>query len=267
MASGRGRSVERRRRPAVARGRIGRVVAVALVRRGHPRRTTTMPAPSGPTRSGVFGHSPHARPGSLRLGHTATGVRTLGPGRRIGIWVAGCPLACAGCLTDDGLVPADSGADVAVRAVVEELLDAPDHDGLTISGGEPLWQSGALREVLAAVLPERPEWTVMLYTGWRLEAVAARGARDHVALLRHVDLLVDGPYVAARREPARLWRGSANQRLIPLTAAGAAMVAGRADEGVGIEIQVRDHDVLTIGVPRDRLEHEAVARLLSDLAR
>lgn len=225
-----------------------------------------MTTPPGPIRSGAFGHSPHARPGVLRLGHTATDVTTLGPGRRVGVWVAGCPLACRGCLTSDGLVPADSGSDVAVDTLIERLSAVSGHEGVTISGGEPLWQSEALSSLLSGLLARRPGWTVMLYSGWRLEAIRRRGGPTHRALLDRVDLLVDGPFVASRREPSVLWRGSANQRLVPLTAAGRAMIAGRPDRGVGVEVQVREDDLLSIGVPRTADEQALVDRLLTGAA-
>jgi anaerobic ribonucleoside-triphosphate reductase activating protein len=200
------------------------------------------------------------------VGHVARDVTRLGPGRRIGLWVAGCPLACPGCLTEDDLVPADAGADVPVEALAAALLATdPEHAGLTISGGEPLWQSAALVALLERVLERRPNWNVMLYSGWRLEAVRRRGQATHRRLIELTDLLVDGPYVHALREPGRLWRGSVNQRLLPLSDAGHAMVAGRPDVGVGIEVQVRDTDVVIIGVPRNAAEQEAVGRSLSDL--
>ena len=40
--------------------------------------------------------------------------------------------------------------------------------------------------------------------------------RRAVRLLEYVDVLVDGPYVEALRDPSLHFRGSANQRLVDL---------------------------------------------------
>ncbi|MCO6722975.1 radical SAM protein, partial [Streptomyces sp. Vc714c-19] len=35
----------------------------------------------------------------VRIGGTHFPLETLGPGRRRGVWVQGCSLACAGCMS------------------------------------------------------------------------------------------------------------------------------------------------------------------------
>ena len=55
---------------------------------------------------------------------------------------------------------------------------------------------------------------VWCYTGFTLEQLLAEGRADRMALLRAVDVLVDGPYVAAERSISLLYRGSRNQRLL-----------------------------------------------------
>ena len=63
-------------------------------------------------------------------------VTTLGPGRRVGLWLQGCSIRCPGCISLDtwdprvGLVPI---ADLLER--IDQL--AWEADGLTVSGGEP----------------------------------------------------------------------------------------------------------------------------------
>jgi anaerobic ribonucleoside-triphosphate reductase activating protein len=219
-----------------------------------------MSAPS----SGVFGRSPHARPDLLRLGHRSADVTTLGPGRRAALYVGGCPLRCEGCIVADSLVLADAGTPTPVGAIVEWLLALEDHDGLTLSGGEPLWQPEACAAIVAAVRAQRPAWDVMLYTGWRVETTLARGLPAHRELLAGVDLVVDGPYVERWHEPARLWRGSGQQRLVALTERGREMVAGRPDVGAGYEVRlVAEDEVQLIGIPPLRGEHVAVRAWLS----
>ena len=69
-------------------------------------------------------------------------VTALGPGRRLGVWVQGCPLACPGCIARDTWDPA-GGHEVAVADLTAVWQAAVDDgaDGLTVSGGEPLEQA------------------------------------------------------------------------------------------------------------------------------
>jgi len=108
----------------------------------------------------------------------------------------------------------NAGTLLPVRAVLAALLDpvgAP-RDGVTISGGEPFLQPCALLRLLQALKARRVHTVV--YTGYTLEALARRREPEVWAALRLIDLLVDGPYVAALADGAGEWRGSRNQRLI-----------------------------------------------------
>jgi len=74
-------------------------------------------------------------------------VTTLGPGRRLGVWLQGCSIRCPGCISVDtwdegsGMIDAEE----LLRAVD---LHAREADGLTVSGGEPFEQPAALASLL-----------------------------------------------------------------------------------------------------------------------
>ena len=53
---------------------------------------------------------------------------------------------------------------------------------------------------------------IWCYTGFLYEDVMAD--KDMSALLRYVDVLVDGPYMESMRDIHLLFRGSSNQRLV-----------------------------------------------------
>ena len=73
----------------------------------------------------------------LMLHSLAHPVTALGPGRRVALWVAGCPLRCPGCITPQ-LLEAGGGRAVAVDRLAERILHLEDDlDGITLSGGEP----------------------------------------------------------------------------------------------------------------------------------
>ncbi len=100
-------------------------------------------------------------------------------------------------------------ADVAAAAF--DPSGAP-RDGVTVSRGEPFFQPNGLLALVRS-LRERGCHHLLVYSGYRLGALRRRAAREPAvgALLAAVDVLMDGPYVAARgrhqvlagqREPA-----------------------------------------------------------------
>ena len=108
----------------------------------------------------------------------------------------------------------DSGTSLPVRDVLNAVLDpagAP-RDGVTVSGGEAFLQAGALRLLLQAL--KALEVHTVVYSGHTLDSLARRPEPEVRAALDLIDLLIDGPFVAALADGAGEWRGSRNQRLI-----------------------------------------------------
>jgi anaerobic ribonucleoside-triphosphate reductase activating protein len=153
----------------------------------------------------------------LRLYAQASRTRALGPFIRHALWVQGCPFHCPGCMTPDARA-FDTGEDIAVEALAEDILTRPDVEGLTVTGGEPFAQVAALAELVARVRA-RGNLGLIVYTGYQLDDLqqTARNDPDVRSLLDRVDLLVDGPYIETLNNGAAL-KGSANQRVIPLSA-------------------------------------------------
>ena len=151
----------------------------------------------------------------LNLYSIAYPVTALGPGRRVALWVAGCPLRCKGCITPH-LLSDDSGKPIDVDRLAQRLLQLPVAlDGLTLTGGEPFAQAGALALLLDLVKAERPKWSVLTFSGFTL-GQWQRADAAHQHLLSHIDILVDGPYVAGQpgRHPLT---ASASQQVHLLT--------------------------------------------------
>ncbi|MCR3750257.1 4Fe-4S single cluster domain-containing protein [Lentzea californiensis] len=188
---------------------------------------------------------------TLRISRTHFPVTALGPGLRLGIWVQGCTLACRGCMSQDTWNPV-GGTEVEVDDLVVLWREAvgAGADGLTISGGEPLQQPAALRDLLRAVRRETgQDKDVLLFTGYdetELDEVR-RGAADLV------DVLVTGRYDVAA-PTSRIWRGSANQRMVLRTELARRRYAEYVDhEPESPRLQVGpagDGGVWIIGVPR-----------------
>jgi anaerobic ribonucleoside-triphosphate reductase activating protein len=209
----------------------------------------------------------------LRISQTHFPVHTLGPGRRLGIWVQGCPLACPGCMSRHTWAPqGGTGRTVAALLDLWDAALAAGADGLTVSGGEPLEQPLPLAALLAGAAararrtaPDRaPDRApdLLLYTGYEQREMAADPARS--AAVRCADALITGRFRAA--EPTTLvWRGSANQRLVPRTRLGWSRYAPYLDRhsaGPRLEmVQGERGDVRLYGVPR-RGELAAIERRL-----
>ncbi|MFG2900917.1 4Fe-4S single cluster domain-containing protein [Streptomyces zaomyceticus] len=185
----------------------------------------------------------------IRIGGTHFPLETLGPGRRLGVWFQGCPLACAGCMSRHTWA-AEGGREWSVGELLDLWRDAlrDGAQGLTVSGGEPLEQAPALAEFLAgaALLRDategagesgaRPERRadLLVYTGYEQD----EWDPDRLRALRHADAVVAGRFRVA--EPTTLvWRGSANQRLLPRTELGRARYAPHQDRrATGPTVQV-----------------------------
>jgi anaerobic ribonucleoside-triphosphate reductase activating protein len=181
-------------------------------------------------------------------------VTVLGPGRRIGLWLQGCSIGCPGCISRDTW-PADAG-----RAIpVAELLDwcraasGGDLDGVTISGGEPFDQPAGLAALLLALAAWRDEtareFDILCYTGYPLRTIQNR----HPEILAMLDAVIPEPFVESL-PLGGIWRGSANQPLVALSALGRARYAGYADQSAGggakrMQVAVERDRIWYIGIP------------------
>ena len=149
----------------------------------------------------------------LRIGYRWKNTTVLGPGRRFVIWVQGCRRRCYRCTAPE-LQPEEGGAEVSCSDLAKEILDTPQIDGITISGGEPLLQAEALTELLDIILSQKPDLTVILFTGFQIEEITDEKS---LRLLRQIDLLIDGEYIDELNYDNIGLRGSENQRLIFLS--------------------------------------------------
>lgn len=194
----------------------------------------------------------------LRLSRIHHPVTALGYGRRAGVWFQGCSLACRGCLARDTW-PADGGTSVAVDDVVDrvaEVVAAGGLDGVTVSGGEPFEQPEALGELLAGLRRRTGAGVDLLcYSGLPEKALRRR----FPSILDQLDALIPEPFADARPSEYAWW-GSANQRLVPLSALGRKRYESppTATEAV-IQVAVDAGRLWLVGVPR-RGDLEAATR-------
>lgn len=137
------------------------------------------------------------------------GTSVDGPGLRTSIYFAGCRHGCHGCHN-----PESWDFHTGRTMTIEEIIAIVEQNGfnVTFSGGDPIYQMPALA-ILARELNSRG-YTIWCYTGFTYEELSTRSGIH--SLFRHIEVLVDGPFIESRKNLSLLFRGSSNQRLIKI---------------------------------------------------
>ena len=142
-----------------------------------------------------------------------------GPGVRVSLFVSGCTHHCKDCFNAEAW-DFHYGAPFT-GAVMDELLAllSPGYiRGITYLGGEPFDPRNqeallALSRRIRAELPDKSIWAFTGYVyGENLPVIP--GVTEE--LLSGLDVLVDGPFIAAQKNLSLRFRGSSNQRLIDM---------------------------------------------------
>jgi anaerobic ribonucleoside-triphosphate reductase activating protein len=137
-----------------------------------------------------------------------------GPGLRAVVWTQGCSHKCKNChnpQTHDF----NGGVEVDVELVISDLKKLKMQKGITFSGGDPMMQAEAVAVIAKEMKKENLD--IWLYTGYTFETIvkAANTYRTEWAeLLKHIDVMVDGPFIQDLHNPMLRFRGSSNQRII-----------------------------------------------------
>ena len=147
-----------------------------------------------------------------------------GPGIRATVFVTGCSRRCVNCFNEE-YQDFNAGSEWTA-AETERLISYLQDDtnsGLSLLGGEPMENAEDLLELVQAVRRAVPEKSIWVYSGFLYEEILTQPARK--ALLEACDVLVDGPFVDALKDPGLYFRGSSNQRIIDVAK---SREAGRA---------------------------------------
>lgn len=133
-----------------------------------------------------------------------------GEGIRYVIFTQGCPHHCPGCHNPQ-THPFGGGKLVSIEDILDDISKRKNWiDGITISGGEPFCQ--IYQCALIAEKAHQMGLSVWCYTGYLFENLYRQG----IELLKHIDVLVDGPFVQAEKSLELDFRGSRNQRVIDI---------------------------------------------------
>ena len=144
-----------------------------------------------------------------------------GPGLRVSLFVSGCRHHCKGCFNAETW---DFAYGEPYTEEVQESilrgLEIPYIRGLTLLGGEPMEPENqpVMLALTNAVRERFLDKTIWCYSGYTFETDLLSGKLGDpeitMALLKNIDVLVDGEFHLEEKNPSLRFRGSENQRLI-----------------------------------------------------
>jgi len=143
-----------------------------------------------------------------------------GLGNRVTIWFAGCSHRCVGC-HNQHTWDYNQGTPLIKPGVISKIFKEVDKEyisGITLAGGDPFSQTDeSLNELLAFITKYKeifPEKDIWVYSGATYESDMLHPIKKQI--LDKCDVMVDGPFILALRDPDLAFRGSSNQRVIDL---------------------------------------------------
>lgn len=133
-------------------------------------------------------------------------VEVLGPGKRIGIWFAGCHHHCKGCSNPElWEQPEKYHVSVdTVMALVNSIAEQHQVDGFTLTGGDPMEQADELLPLLERLSAISKD--ILVYTGFLYNEIRDKD------VLEYISVLIDGPYQEGNNHGQKLI-GSDNQTI------------------------------------------------------
>ena len=149
----------------------------------------------------------------MQIERAVLGVETLGPGKRLGIWVNGCKRRCKGCVSPRLQIPCPENE----CDVIEFLsgFNLQKVDGVTISGGEPFDQLTDLKKAVDYFYDNGIK-DILIYTGYTKQELDSRSDERITEIFKKIAVLIDGPYVIELDNGKDNLKGSMNQRVLYL---------------------------------------------------
>lgn len=148
-----------------------------------------------------------------------------GIGVRVSLFVSGCTHHCKGCFNEVAW-DFDYGTPFT-QETIDKILDMmrPGYiRGLTLLGGEPFepQNQGPIVELLRQIKGKMPEKSIWAFSGYLFDRDILSGRLGDWKVtqeyLSYLDVLVDGPFVEAKKNLSLRFRGSENQRIIDVPA-------------------------------------------------
>lgn len=133
-----------------------------------------------------------------------------GEGIRDVIFLPGCIHNCDGCHNKEAQDP-NYGTEIEIDELIKILKVNNDMvDGITLSGGDPLFQYDKTLELCKAIKENLDNNSIWLYTGYTFDYIS----KHFKEITEYVNVIIDGRY--EKDLPPAMYRGSNNQQLIIL---------------------------------------------------
>ena len=138
-----------------------------------------------------------------------------GPGLRFAVFTQGCAHHCPECQNPETW-DFEGGYDCGIDKILKAMDENPLLDGITMSGGDPLYQAEASYSLCSKV--KEKGLNVVVFTGYTYEELMELEKKDPwiEKLLGVTDILIDGRYEKDKRDLTLIFRGSSNQRVIDM---------------------------------------------------
>lgn len=139
-----------------------------------------------------------------------------GEGVRISLFVSGCQFHCEDCFNSEtwdynyGNLYTKETENHILSTLQDRYID-----GLSILGGDPLWQDEDGIAQLTKLVEQVKSIgkTVWIWSGFTWEQLPSLSASKQ-NLIKLCDVMIDGLYNKTLRDLRLKWRGSSNQRVI-----------------------------------------------------
>lgn len=139
-----------------------------------------------------------------------------GEGVRISLFVSGCQFHCEDCFNPESW-DYSYGKPYTQETTdyILSILQSPYVNGLSILGGDPLWQDeeGIAQLINLVEQVKSIGKTVWIWSGFTWEQLPSL-SQSKQNLIQLCDVMIDGQYNRELRDLRLKWRGSSNQRVI-----------------------------------------------------
>lgn len=160
----------------------------------------------------------------MRYGNIIEEDCANGEGFRTTLFVSGCNFHCKDCFNQDAQ-DFNYGKKYTeeTEMYILEQVSKPHIKGLSLLGGDPLWQDidglKQLRQLVQKVHDLGK--TVWIWSGFTYENLLdgsglSEEANERILLVRDCDVFVDGLFEYDKKDLSLSWRGSRNQRVIDM---------------------------------------------------
>lgn len=141
-----------------------------------------------------------------------------GEGVRISLFVSGCQFHCEDCFNPKSW-NYNYGKPYTQETTnyILSILQSPYVNGLSILGGDPLWQDEDGIAQLTNLVEQVKSIgkTVWIWSGFTWEQIPSL-SQSKQNLVQLCDVMIDGLYNNVLRDLRLKWRGSSNQRVIDI---------------------------------------------------